>query len=75
MKYIWCKLHVVQGKITHIFRKGNTVENALADEVIGLQQIKEFYYFMDLLANVRKCINMDKSQIPILKIRTHKIEM
>lgn len=72
MKDIWCKLHAVQGKVTRIFKKASIVTKALANEMIGLQQTKEFYSFMDLSTNIRRCINIDKSEIPYLKIRTYK---
>lgn len=50
---IWCKLHIVQRKVTHIFREGNTVVDALANEVIDLQETREFFCFMDLPTNIK----------------------
>lgn len=50
----------MQGRVTHIFREGNTIADALASEVIQLKQTMEFYYFIDLPTNIRRCINMDK---------------
>ncbi|KAK4716387.1 hypothetical protein R3W88_014725 [Solanum pinnatisectum] len=54
-------LQSLQGNIIHIFREGNTVVDALANEVIEAQNTKE------------KQINMDNSQIPNLRIRTRRI--
>ncbi|KAK4724055.1 hypothetical protein R3W88_026834 [Solanum pinnatisectum] len=57
------KLQSLQGNIIHIFREGNTVADALANEVIEAQNTKD----------IRSQINMEKSQIPNLRIRTRRI--
>lgn len=66
------KLHSMQGKLIHIFREGNTAADALANEVIDSQEKKEYHRFNQLPANIRKCINIDKAQIPNLRIRMRK---
>ncbi|KAH0669679.1 hypothetical protein KY289_024172 [Solanum tuberosum] len=48
------KLQLLQGNIIHIFREGNTVADALANEVIEEQNTKEYHYFQDLPASIRK---------------------
>lgn len=67
------KSQSLQGNIIHIFREGNTVADALANEVIEAQNTKEYHCFQDLPVSIRKQINMDKSQIPNLRIRTQRI--
>lgn len=67
------KLGTVQEKVIHTFKEGNTVVDALANEVIEEHSKNEYNRFTDLSAKVRKLINMDKSQIPNLRSRTHKI--
>lgn len=57
---IWCSMHALEGHITHIFREGNTVADALANDAVQLQHTMEFYGFMDLPNHIRRCINMDK---------------
>lgn len=65
-------LRAIQGKVIHIFREENIIADALASEVIEHQLEKEYNMFTDLLTKVRKLFNMDKSQIPNLRIRTCK---
>uniref|UniRef100_A0A0V0H132 Putative ovule protein n=1 Tax=Solanum chacoense TaxID=4108 RepID=A0A0V0H132_SOLCH len=69
------KLHSMQGQVIHTFREGNTVADALANEVTDSQEKKEYHCFNELPANIRKCINIDKAQIPNLRIRTRKINI
>lgn len=38
---IRCKLHAIQGKINHTFREENIVVDALSNEVMDTQDIKE----------------------------------
>lgn len=63
----------LQVQPTHIFREGNSVADALAGEVVESQNFKEYYSFLELPSKTRKLINMDKSQIPSIRIRARKI--
>lgn len=63
----------MQGQVIHIFREGNVVAAALANEVIESQQTKVYNHFMELPAKIRKQVNVDKMQIPNLRIKTRKI--
>lgn len=63
----------MQGQVIHIFREGNVVADALANEVIESQQTKVYNHFMELPAKIRKQVNVDKMQIPNLRIKTRKI--
>uniref|UniRef100_M1BLN1 RNase H family protein n=1 Tax=Solanum tuberosum TaxID=4113 RepID=M1BLN1_SOLTU len=69
------KLHSMQGQVIHTFREGNTVADALANEAIDSKEKKEYHNFNELPTNIRKCINIDKAQIPNLRIRTRKINI
>lgn len=51
----------MQKKVIHIFREGNTLADALDNEVIDRQTVKEYNNFTDLSAKVKKYINMEKS--------------
>lgn len=72
---IWSKIQAVQGQITHIYREGNAVTYSLANDMVEVQQTKIFTHFVDLPTNIRRYINIDKTQIPNIRIRTHKIKI
>lgn len=57
----------------HIFREENIVVDSLANEVMKSQGIKEFHSFQQLPTHIRRLVNMDKSHIPHIRIKTHKI--
>lgn len=46
------KMNAVHGSIKHVFREGNQVADALANEVFEAQQTKIFSNFTDLPANI-----------------------
>ncbi|XP_060181532.1 uncharacterized protein LOC132611140 [Lycium barbarum] len=60
--------------IKHVFRKGNQLADFLANTALQHDELLEFHCFQDLPSMGRKIINMDKSQIPSLRIRTRKIQ-
>ncbi|WMV47500.1 hypothetical protein MTR67_040885 [Solanum verrucosum] len=69
------RLHQLDAKIIHIFREGNTVADSLANEVIETQDTKEYHIFQELPGNIRRLLNMDKAQVPNLRIRNKYINI
>ncbi|KAK6791949.1 hypothetical protein RDI58_000231 [Solanum bulbocastanum] len=67
------KLQQLNSQIIHIYREGNMVADALANEVMETQTIMEYHCFQELPSKIRKHINMDKNQIPNLRIRNRAI--
>uniref|UniRef100_A0A0V0H336 Putative ovule protein n=1 Tax=Solanum chacoense TaxID=4108 RepID=A0A0V0H336_SOLCH len=67
------RLHQLNSQVKHKFREGNSVADVLANTVIEIQSTDEYHSFQELPINIRKLINMDKSQIPSLRIRSRKI--
>lgn len=59
----------------HTFREGNIVADVLANEVIEAQIVRDYHSFYELPVRVKKHINLDKTQIPNLRIRTRKINI
>uniref|UniRef100_M1BF38 RNase H family protein n=1 Tax=Solanum tuberosum TaxID=4113 RepID=M1BF38_SOLTU len=66
-------LQQLDARIIHIFREGNTVADSLANEVIDTQYTTEYNNFQELPSNIRRLINMDKAQMPNLRIRNRHI--
>ncbi|KAG5579245.1 hypothetical protein H5410_049872 [Solanum commersonii] len=69
------RLQQLNANIIHIFREGNNVADLLANLVVESQQRKEYNNFEELPTNIRRHINIDKAQIPTLRIRTRKINI
>jgi len=63
----------INASITHIFREGNCVADSLVNEVVESQETKCYYLFQELPSITRKRLNMDKSQIPNIRMKTRKI--
>ncbi|KAK4739460.1 hypothetical protein R3W88_003157 [Solanum pinnatisectum] len=63
----------INASITHIFREGNCVADSLVNEVVESQETKCYYLFQELPSIIRKHLNMDKSQIPNIRMKTRKI--
>ncbi|KAG5586392.1 hypothetical protein H5410_046826 [Solanum commersonii] len=69
------RLHQLDAKIIHIFREENTVADSLDNEVIEKQDTKEYHIFQELLSNIWRLLNMDKAQVPNLRIRNKYISI
>ncbi|XP_049388482.1 uncharacterized protein LOC125852843 [Solanum stenotomum] len=67
------RLQQLDARIIHNFREGNTVADSLANEVIDTQYTTEYNNFQELPSYIRRLINMDKAQIPNLRIRNRHI--
>ncbi|KAG5601611.1 hypothetical protein H5410_032981 [Solanum commersonii] len=67
------------GDIRYARAKGIGIKNqyrgrdSLANEVIDTQYTTEYNNFQELPSNIRRLINMDKAQIPNLRIRNRHI--
>lgn len=59
--------------IQHIYREGNKLADYLTNLAINDSENKTFRSFEQLLSMGRKIINMEKAQIPALRVRTKKI--
>lgn len=61
-------------QIQHIFREGNALAaDYLANLAFDMQGRIVFTPFTEMPAQARRMLNMDKQQIPTLRIRTKKI--
>ncbi|KAM3217162.1 hypothetical protein P3L10_026605 [Capsicum annuum] len=66
-------IHLINATITHTFRKGNTVADSLANEVIESKAMYEYHCFQQLPVVTRRLLNIDKDQIPNIRIKTRRI--
>lgn len=73
MEEIRGMLQGLQATITHIFREGNYPADIIANQAVESQVALEYNTFMELPANIRRPINMDKMQVPNLRIKTRRI--
>ncbi|WMV26802.1 hypothetical protein MTR67_020187 [Solanum verrucosum] len=65
---------ITKAKIQHTLREGNTLTDFIANTVLGSEGVVHFDTFSNL-PNKGKCIiNLDKVQIPTLRIRTRPIK-
>ncbi|KAG5627050.1 hypothetical protein H5410_012268 [Solanum commersonii] len=62
----------INASITHIFEK-ETEWRFMVNEVVESQETKCYYLFQELPSITRKHLNMDKSQIPNIRMKTRKI--
>ncbi|KAH0781476.1 hypothetical protein KY290_001074 [Solanum tuberosum] len=63
----------IEVTIQHIYREGNKLADYLANLAINASEMKTFRSFEQLPSMGRKIMNMEKSQIPALRVRTRKI--
>ncbi|WMV08973.1 hypothetical protein MTR67_002358 [Solanum verrucosum] len=63
----------IEVTIQHIYREGNKLADYLVNLAINASEKKTFRSFKQLPSIGRKIINMEKSQIPVLRVRTKKI--
>lgn len=61
-------------EIMHIYREDNTLADYLANFSFDIQGRQIFTQFSQLPVKERKLLNIDKKQIPNLRIRTKEIK-
>ncbi|WMV43391.1 hypothetical protein MTR67_036776 [Solanum verrucosum] len=60
-------------QIQHIFREANQLADYIANTAINQEGIQLFHSFSQLTSMGRKILNMDKSGVPTIRIKTRKI--
>ena len=58
-------------RFSHVYREGNAVADSLANYAIDEEISGTFEEFHQLPAQARKLINVDKAQIPSVRVRVH----
>ncbi|XP_060211915.1 uncharacterized protein LOC132639486 [Lycium barbarum] len=66
-------MRAMQVQINHIFREGNSLANFLANQALDHAEIK-VHDFILMPSEGRRILNMDKLQLPRLRIRTRRIQ-
>ncbi|KAH0715131.1 hypothetical protein KY284_008036 [Solanum tuberosum] len=66
-------LQKTRATITHVFREGNCLADALANVAIESQTDHEYQAWQELPLVLRKILNSNKAQIPNYKIKTRRI--
>lgn len=61
--------------IQHIFREGNQLADYLANEAANEDRTLTYNSFNQLPKQGRQIININKTQIPTIKIRTRRIRV
>ncbi|KAH0712441.1 hypothetical protein KY289_008400 [Solanum tuberosum] len=70
---IWELLQKTRATITHVFREGNCLVDALSNIAIESQRDNEYQAWQELPLVLKKILNSDKAQIPNYRIKTRKI--
>jgi len=60
-------------QIQHVFREANKLADKLANEACEQMNAIQIYIFQQLSVECRGIVNMDKAEIPSLRIKTRKI--
>ncbi|XP_060182866.1 small ribosomal subunit protein uS3c-like [Lycium barbarum] len=66
-------MRAMQVQINHIFREGNRLADFLANQALDHAGIK-VHDFILMASEGRRILNMDKLQLPQLRIRTRRIQ-
>lgn len=61
--------------IEHIFREGNQLADCIANKAIQQMNMQQYRDFKQLPSMARKILNLDKHQVPSLRIRAKKINI
>ncbi|KAK6791791.1 hypothetical protein RDI58_010872 [Solanum bulbocastanum] len=73
MEDIMKEMRTQKAKIKHISREGNPIADYLANLAINQTDIQEFNEFAELPIADKHIINLDKTQISSIRIRTWQI--
>ncbi|KAH0755025.1 hypothetical protein KY290_025295 [Solanum tuberosum] len=60
-------------EVCHVFREANQLADFIANTTINTEQKMIFQYFHQLPSLGKKILNIDKHQVPSIRIRTRKI--
>ncbi|WMV49324.1 hypothetical protein MTR67_042709 [Solanum verrucosum] len=63
----------ISATITHIFREGNGLADSLANIAMESQSEHQYLRFQEFPLKEKRILNVEKAQIPTLRIRTRKI--
>ncbi|KAK4726527.1 hypothetical protein R3W88_031444 [Solanum pinnatisectum] len=74
LEYIIREVHQQQVTIKHIYREGNQMADYLANLAIGQTEIQKYENFAELPTTGKHIINIDKAQIPTIRIKTKQIQ-
>ncbi|WMV09900.1 hypothetical protein MTR67_003285 [Solanum verrucosum] len=66
-------MQLVSATITHIFREGNGLADSLANITMESQSEHQYLKFQELPLKERRILNVEKAQIPTLRIWTRQI--
>lgn len=70
---IQAKMQAIQVEMVHIFREANKLEDYIVNQVFNHDSKLQFHQFGQLPAMAKKILNMNKSQILSLRMRTKVI--
>ncbi|WMV08730.1 hypothetical protein MTR67_002115 [Solanum verrucosum] len=62
-------------QLVHIFIEANQLADHITNIAINQEDMQQYHSFQDLPSKARKILNMDKQQIPAIRIRTRKINI
>lgn len=65
----------INGQISHIYRERNSLADNLANYVIDMEGWLQVSSFTRLPMHAKKILNIEKAQIPNLRIKTRQITL
>ncbi|WMV24738.1 hypothetical protein MTR67_018123 [Solanum verrucosum] len=66
-------VQITQSSIKHIFREVNNLEDKMANEAYNHEELVQYQSFNQLSVECKHILNTDKTQIPMLRIKTRRI--
>ncbi|WMV25323.1 hypothetical protein MTR67_018708 [Solanum verrucosum] len=66
-------MNILNTQVVHIYREGNKLVDCITNIAINHEDKQQYASFYDLPIKARKNLNMDKHQIPAIRIRTRRI--
>ena len=61
-------------KVQYLYREGNQLEDFIVNSAYSNSKVQEYKQFEHLPPNCRRVLNMNKTQIASLRIKTRKIK-
>lgn len=66
-------MQVIQAQIVHVYREANQLADYITNIAINSDEKHQFFHFTQLPIPARRILNLDKQQVPTIRIRSRRI--
>lgn len=63
----------IEVQIIHVYREANQLADSVVNDVFEKEGKQQYHHFLQLPSTTRRVLNMDKSEVPTLRIRARPI--